>query len=290
MTMPDPRLRPPTWQPGRRRSLAARVLPILAVPLVLLYFAWLLEPSRVGNPILYGLLLAAELFNLAQAAGFWWNMRRQPVARDVGRLEPAPAVDVFVPVFDEPIDIVEPTIAAACAMHGTPQVALLDDSGGRRQYADLARRHGVRYICRSDHDGAKAGNINHALARTDAPYVAVFDCDHLPCAEFLKETLGHFRDPEVAYVQTPQYYANHDTGGQLAGAAWAQQALFFGTIATGKDSMGAMFCCGTNVVYRRSALEASGGLPQSSVTEDFELSITLHELGWRSVYVPQVLA
>ncbi len=43
-----------------------------------------------------------------------------------------------------------------------------------------------------------------------------------------------------------------------------------------------MFCCGTNVVFRRAALDDAGGFPQDSLTEDFELSIRLHERGWRS--------
>jgi cellulose synthase (UDP-forming) len=51
-----------------------------------------------------------------------------------------------------------------------------------------------------------------------------------------------------------------------------------------------MFCCGTNMVLRRAALDAVGGFPEDSVTEDFKLSIRLHEQGWRSVYVPEVLA
>ncbi len=54
--------------------------------------------------------------------------------------------------------------------------------------------------------------------------------------------------------------------------------------------MGSIFCCGTNVLFRRSALEQAGGFPTHSVTEDFELSVALHERGWRSVYVPEVLA
>src|SRR5262249_41814993 len=58
----------------------------------------------------------------------------------------------------------------------------------------------------------------------------------------------------------------------------------------GKDGLGAIFCCGTNVVFRRSALEEVGGFSTDSITEDFELSVRLHEAGWRSVYVPEVLA
>jgi cellulose synthase (UDP-forming) len=111
----------------------------------------------------------------------------------------------------------------------------------------------------------------------------------VPDQGFLAATLGHMCDDRVALVQTPQYYANARES-RIASAAWAQQALFFGPIACGKDGMGAMFCCGTNAVFRRSALEEIGGFPEESLTEDFELSVHLHERGWRTAYVPEVLA
>ena len=63
-----------------------------------------------------------------------------------------------------------------------------------------------------------------------------------------------------------------------------------GPSARGKDGLGAVFCCGTNVLFRREAFESVGGFPTNSLTEDFELSIVLHERGWRSAYVPDVLA
>jgi cellulose synthase (UDP-forming) len=167
------------------------------------------------------------------------------------------------------------------------RVALLDD-GNRPEMADLAARHGIRYITRPEHTGAKAGNINWALERTDADFVAVLDCDHIPEPSFLERCLAEF-ESDVAFVQTPQYYANWRAGG-IADATWAQQALFFGTIAPGRDALGAMFCCGTNVVFRRTALHEVGGFSPDSLTEDFELSIRLHERGWRSTYISEVLA
>jgi cellulose synthase (UDP-forming) len=51
-----------------------------------------------------------------------------------------------------------------------------------------------------------------------------------------------------------------------------------------------MFCCGTNMVFRRRALEEAGGFPEHSITEDFELSVGLHERGWRTAYMPEVVA
>lgn len=284
----DCRRTPPEWDAAAsNRHRIGRLIALNAV-LAVWYFSWLLHPDRVGNPILFGLLVTVELFNLIQAVGFWWTC-----SRDRGRRPTPPpfdtAVDVLIPVYDEPIDIVEPTVAAAVGIRGADvRVAVLDDYG-RDELRDLAARHGARYVRRDTSTGAKAGNINHALAVTDAPFVAVFDCDHVPVPGFLEQTLGHLRDPEVALVQTPQYYANAPRN-SIADAAWSQQALFFGAIARGKDALGAMFCCGTNMVLRRTALTSVGGFPEDSVTEDFALSVRLQERGWQTAYVPQVLA
>jgi cellulose synthase (UDP-forming) len=300
--MSDPRLLFPDWDAGRAAPrLRTMLLVLLAVPLAVWYFGWLLQPDRVGEPALYGLLVAAELFNLCQAAGFWWTITRasgfwSKVTRPPGE-EPAadlgsglaPEVDVLVPVYDEPIEIVEPTVEAATAMRGAKIKVYVLDDGQRDEVQEMARRRGAGYIRRGLREGAKAGNLNTALAHTSAPFVAVFDCDHIPSPRFLQRTLDCMHDDQVALVQTPQYYGNSRTN-QVAAASWAQQALFFGAIARGKDGHGAMFCCGTNFLFRRAALESVGGFPTDSVTEDFELTIKLHEQGWRSRYLPEVLA
>jgi cellulose synthase (UDP-forming) len=291
--MSDVRLQDPAWDGRTSGSVRAiRALMVVALALTIFYFAWLLQPARVGNPVLYGVLVAAELFNLVQAAGFWWTTACQRVRPPYPppAADPPVRVDVLVPVYGEPVEVVEPTIAAALRMRGAVvEVFLLDDGNDPRMRA-MTERHGARYVVRERHTGAKAGNINHALALTTAPYVAVFDCDHVPDRRFLQATLGAFAgDARLAFVQTPQYYANAGEGA-IQAAAWAQQALFFGAIARGKDGHGAMFCAGTNVVFRRAALDEAGGFPEGPLTEDLELSVALHARGWRSAYVPQVLA
>jgi cellulose synthase (UDP-forming) len=270
------------------------MLVIVNVILGLWYFEWLLRPSRIGTPELYVVLVAAELFGLFQAVGFWWTVMRAKAVTVPGGYElsdgaPWPLVDVLIPVYTEPVEIVAPTVAAAVrAAEGHSVVYVLDDKG-RPELEDMASSLGARYIHRERHVGAKAGNLNHALGLTGAPFVAVFDCDHVAQPDFLSRTLQAFDDPRVAFVQTPQYYANA-ADNHIAAAAWAQQALFFGPIAQGKGALNVMFCCGTNVVLRRAALEEAGGFPEDSITEDFVLSIGLQERGWRSVYLSEVLA
>jgi cellulose synthase (UDP-forming) len=222
----DCRLQPARWRTDedwRRAQMKLRLLLPCALILTVWYFAWLLRPVHVGNPALYGLLVFCELFNVLQAIGFWWTCIH-------GRIRPSIApsvstdteVDVLVPVYTEPLDVVIPTIQAAVAMRGARVNVYVLDDAGRPELAALAARCGAHYICRSEHRGAKAGNLNHALQRTHSPFVAVFDCDHVPDERFLEATLGYFKDDEVGYVQTPQYYANAGAN-HLAAAAWSQQ-------------------------------------------------------------------
>lgn len=287
----DPRLGPAPWDGRERPGTRGRLLALLALNVLLaaFYFSWLLRPERVGVAVLFGLLIAAELYNLVQAAGFWWTLSRGKGRARRRWAGPEPGVDVFIPVFGEPVEIVEPTVERALLLRGADlRVVLLDDGDDPAMRA-MAQRRGAHYFTREHHTGAKAGNINHALGHTDGEFVLILDCDHVPRPDFLEATLGWLEDGETAFVQTPQCYANAPQGG-VAGAAWAQQALFFGAIARGKDAHGAMFCAGTNVVFSRTALEGAGGFPEDSLTEDFALSVRLHEQGWRSAYVPEVLA
>jgi cellulose synthase (UDP-forming) len=287
----DVRLRRVTWEPVPRTwsvRRRVRILILLGIPCAVWYFGWLLNPDRVGTPYLYGILIAAELFNLMQALGFWWTVSHERV-RERRAPTQRVAVDVFIPVYKEPVDIVDLTVAAAVGLRGAEVRVWVLDDGNDDAMRDLAKRYGVGYIRRAQHTGAKAGNINHALAKTNAPFIAVFDSDHVADPDFLEATLGWMDDPKMAFIQTPQYYANTESN-RIAAASWAQQALFFGAICRGKDGLDAVFCCGTNVLFRREAFESVGGFPTNSLTEDFELSIHLHEKGWSSAYMPDVLA
>ena len=108
-----------------------------------------------------------------------------------------PEVDVYIPTYNEPIEILEKTITGAlCLDYPRFQIWVLDD--GRRPWLrELCRDKGVGYLTRPDNVHAKAGNINHALTKTSAPFVAVFDADFIPQRNFLMRTMGFFDDPKI---------------------------------------------------------------------------------------------
>ena len=255
------------------------------------YLWWLIVDARPANPYLYAILISAELFNLAQAAGFWFTISNQrwTVPPDADFSATGERVDAFITVYGEPYDVVEQTVRAVSAIrHPRLSVWVLDD-GPDAGIAKIAERYGAAYLTRPDRRGAKAGNVNHALKLASGDFVIIFDADHAPVPEFLERTMACFAEDRVAFVQTPQSYRNRFEN-RVAAGAHEQQALFYGPILRGKDSAGAVFSCGTNVVFRRTALEQIGGLPEDSITEDLRVSLILKKLRWTSVYVSEVLA
>jgi cellulose synthase (UDP-forming) len=158
---------------------------------------------------------------------------------------------------------------------------------------ELARRLGCCYLDRPDNSHAKAGNLNHALERSAGELVLCFDADFIPTRDFLERTVGFFRDPEVALVQTPQNFFNEDAVQRNLGLEHAledEQKLFFRTLQPGRDSFNAIVCHGTCWIARRRALEEIGGIPTETITEDWATSIKLQAAGYKLLYLNEALS
>jgi cellulose synthase (UDP-forming) len=119
-------------------------------------------------------------------------------------------------------------------------------------------------------------------------FVVILDADHAPVSRFLLEVLPHFVDAKVAFVQSPQHYSN-EVNLVSTGSAEAQR-IFYELVCPGKNHFDAAFCAGTNVMFRRAALTDVGGIHTGSNSEDIWTSLRLHQRGWKSIYVPKVLA
>ena len=205
-----------------------------------------------------------------------------------------PSVDIYIPTYNEPLDIIEKTIVGALSIdYPNARVWVLDD-GRRKWLRDFCERKGAGYITRPDSKGAKAGNINHALTQTSADFVAVFDADFIPQRNFLMRTMGFFEDPKVGIVQIPHTFYNFDpmqANLALRKTMPDDQRLFFESIMPSRDGWDAAFCCGSNSVTRRSAMrEAGDALPTNSVTEDILLSLKLLRHGYITRYLCERLA
>jgi cellulose synthase (UDP-forming) len=245
------------------------------------------------------LLLLAEFYAfLTLVLGYFQTLRplgRQPVALE-GDSHSWPTVDVFIPTYNEPLGVVRATVLGALAMDypaDKKKVFVLDD-GRREEFRQFAASVGAVYLTRDGNAHAKAGNINHALARTSAEYVASFDCDHVPTRSFLQATLGWFaRDPRLGLVQTPHHFYSPDPIERNLGQFRRipnESELFHRLIQDGNDLWNATMFCGSCAVMRRKALDEIGGVAVETVTEDAHTSLRIQRRGWNSALINMPLA
>ncbi|MDI7862111.1 UDP-forming cellulose synthase catalytic subunit [Rhizobiaceae bacterium n13] len=225
-----------------------------------------------------------------------------------------PRVDVFVPTYNEDPALLANTLAAAKGMDYPAdrlEVWLLDDGGTaqkrnsdklleaqaatmrHRELQTLCADLDVHYLTRDRNEHAKAGNLNNGMKHSKSELIAVFDADHAPARDFLKETVGYFsEDPKLFLVQTPHFFLNPDPverNLQTFEKMPSENEMFYGIIQRGLDKWNAAFFCGSAAVLRREALESANGFSGISITEDCETAVELHSRGWSSVYVDKPL-
>jgi len=245
------------------------------------------------------MLIFGEFFVLLHTLGYIFDIFKvfrkenrvyEENLRKKGKNEPS--VAILVAARHEPKEVLKNTFITINAInYKNKQVYLLDDSSlaeYQEEADELAQEFDLKLFRREVRRGAKAGIVNDCLKTLDQKYVAIFDADQNPMPDFLNPLIPIMEhNDKLAFVQTPQFYSNTEENRVSRGSAF-QQAVFYEYICEGKNTDNAMFCCGTNVVFRRSALMDVGGLDESTVTEDFATSVKLHSNGWKSLYYPHV--
>ena len=299
----------PWLRPRDERARAAMV--VVMIVLMWRYMIWrwtsTLPPLGISLDCIVGLIFISieTLAIVGSTIGLVFLTRLRHRSGDVDHniawlaaLPKAPLVDVFICTYNEDAAILERTIVGALALNYADKRVWVLDDGRRAWLQQLCDRLGSNYLTRPDNAHAKAGNINNGLLHVAGlprppDFVAILDADFVPFPDFLGRTLPLFREDEVGVVQTPQYFINPDPMQSNLSTARVlpdEQRYFFDVLMASKDAWGVAFCCGTSSVIRFSPLWKIGGLPTSSVTEDYLLTLRLRVDGYRTVYLNERLS
>ena len=298
----------------KERVLASSAL-MLSIFCTLIYLCWRVRysiPKGFGVlPIAANLLLlAVEILGFAESLVLFRNLfglKKYPlpeIAEDA-----FPDVDVFIATYNEPTDLLRRTING-CAHMKYPDPKKVHiwvcDDNRRSEMRSLAEEMGVGYFDRPDNKGAKAGNLNHALSLTKAPYIVTLDADMIPRSDFLLKTIPYFVDAEernkklpedrrmpLGLLQTPQCFYDPDVFQHALYSekrAPNEQDFFYRTIEPAKTSTNSVIYGGSNTVIARKALEDVGGFYTESITEDFATGLLIESHGYVSLALPVPLA
>jgi len=283
------------------REMVWHFLAGITVMLGAWYIWWRWTESLNPDAMVFSIVVAsAETLSYLGTLIFFHDIWREgdtlsqipPVSRQTAGLDGEQGeilVDVFITTYDEETAVVEPSVVDALNME-LPQnvraiVHILDD-GNRSDFRKLAQKHGVNYITRQSNIGFKAGNLRNALFETSGDFVLICDADTRLFSSFLLNTLGYFRDPKLAWVQTPHWFYDIPEGEPWSDwvsrnfgswGLWASKplswitgkshvgadpflsdpALFFDVIQRRRNRNGASFCCGAGSIHRREAIFTS---------------------------------
>lgn len=201
-----------------------------------------------------------------------------------------PSVVVQIPVRGE-LGVLRRVVDAALGLDWPAlQVQVLDDSDAEQHAAVDTILAGcpVQILRRPIRDAGKAGNLAAGLAHTQAPFVAVFDADHVPAPDFLRRTVPWLvAHPELAFVQGRLDGHNRDDSALTAAQGLAFD-LLMGVEQARRSARGEPFAFnGAAGVWRRAAIDDAGGWV-GGFAEDLDLSARVARRGWRGKHLPAV--
>jgi cellulose synthase/poly-beta-1,6-N-acetylglucosamine synthase-like glycosyltransferase len=228
----------------------------------------------------------------------WRATRLRPRPGRVVSFGDEPRVCVQVPIYNERY-VAERVLDAVCEMRwprGRLEVQVLDDSDDETTSIIAARcarwrRVGIEvtHVRRDGRDGFKAGALAHGMTLTDAPFIAIFDADFVPPPDFLRRTLAAFDDPKIGFVQAR--WGHLDEGYSWFTRVQALAIDFHFLVEQAVRSSRGYFTnfTGTAGVWRRAAIEDSGGWSAATLTEDLDLSYRAQLRGWRAAYIEDLV-
>ncbi len=208
-----------------------------------------------------------------------------------------PVVTVQLPLYNE-MYVAERLIDAVCRLEypaGRLEIQVLDDSTdetteivARAVAGQRARGVDIHHLHRSDRTGFKAGALAAGLARARGELLAIFDADFVPEPDFLRQAVPHFADPGLGMVQGS--WAHINRGYSLL--TRVEAVLLDGHFViehAARNRSGCFFNFnGTAGIWRRQAIETSGGWQHDTLTEDLDLSYRAQLAGWRFLYLPKL--
>lgn len=208
-----------------------------------------------------------------------------------------PLVTIQLPVFNEfyVMDRLLTNIAQIDYPRNKLEIQVLDDSNDEslhktaKQIKSLqASGLNIKHILRNDRIGFKAGALKEGLKSASGEFIAIFDADFLPNANWLRQTIPFFKDSNIGVVQTRWSHINRDYSILTKIQAFALDAHF--TLEqVGRSSKGHFINFnGTAGVWRKACILNAGNWEGDTLTEDLDLSYRAQLKQWKFKYLEDV--
>jgi cellulose synthase/poly-beta-1,6-N-acetylglucosamine synthase-like glycosyltransferase len=265
-------------------------------------FQGLYSPNAFDMALLIPYFIVLVLLAGYGAHRYWlvyvyYKHKKNRTTEPAERFADLPRVTVQLPIFNEQF-VIDRLLQAVCALdypRDKLDIQVLDDSTDETAQvanalvdAYASKGFPVSYHHRSNRHGFKAGALAEGLLSAKGEFVAIFDADFVPPADFLLKTVHYFTDPKVGMVQARWTHINRN----YSFLTEVEAILLDGHFVlehSGRARSHVFFNFnGTAGVWRRSAIDDAGGWQHDTLTEDTDLSYRAQLKGWKFLYLQDV--
>ena len=285
---------------SRRRTIL--ILPLWIIAIGWFWIWWIFQVKKSFLPLYVPLSLALfyETVILPSSLLFFTFIAKVPRNRRAPKNKKIAVISLCVPS-SESLKVIEKQFQAMSQI-AYPHDNWILDEGNSKAVKLLARKYKIKYFSRKGiskynqktfpyEAKSKAGNVNawiDRVKRRKYEYFVQLDIDHNPDPKYLDKALGHFRDPRVAWVQSPSVYKNLNNW--IARGSAEQEMGMHGPLQMGFYAFtGLPLIVGSHAAYRMSAIREIGGF-QPTRAEDHLNTLVLANNNWKGVFLSDVLA
>ncbi|MHA1994268.1 MAG: glycosyltransferase family 2 protein [Candidatus Hodarchaeales archaeon] len=236
-----------------------------------------------------------NLFFLTVSSANW----KDPVPEEKYSELELPSVTIQLPIYNES-KIIEKTLKNfenIVYPVDRLKIQILDDSTDDtsrliNENTDKLKMKGVTIdiIRRSEREGFKAGALRNGLDKDKSEFVALFDSDFVINPEFLNECIHFFKNRgDVGAIQTRWGYSNLKYSIFTRAMSIGLDGHFL-VEKIGRKSVNAKITFnGTGGIWRRAAIDSSGGWSSDTLAEDLDLAYRAQMRGFEILYLTGVI-
>jgi cellulose synthase/poly-beta-1,6-N-acetylglucosamine synthase-like glycosyltransferase len=240
------------------------------------------------------LLAILGVYRVRMVYQFWRYRQVKPQPKRRFAESEAPRITVQLPLFNE-MYVVERLLESVTGMdypRHLLEIQVLDDSTDEtvriaQAAVEKHKQQGfdIQYIHRADRTGFKAGALENGMKMAKGQLIAIFDADFMPKPDCLRRMVDFFTEERIGMVQMRWGHINAN----YSLLTRIQEVLLDGHFVVeqaSRNRTGAFFNFnGTAGMWRREAIEWSGGWQHDTLTEDTDLSFRAQLMGWKFVYL-----
>ena len=215
------------------------------------------------------------------------ELSKEPVS------EVYPFVSIIVPAYNEG-EVIQASLSSLLELrYPYYEIIAVDDGSSDGTYDKMrefeGNHYGVRVSVYRKENSGKADTLNYGIRRSRAPIVVCMDSDSRLTPEALRYAVMHFADPNVGAVAGNVKVINrHNIWTKLQALEYIEglnivrkAQAFFRSVNVIPGPMG---------IFRRTAVEATGGYDSDTFAEDFDMTVKILAAGWKINYEPKAVA